>query len=180
VEKNKKEMKAVEKIVNTARSYLGEKEKPANSGFRDELFEQKMIERGFLPGDAWCALFLELVLFETYQYTIYEDYINRLCSKSAVMTYKNFRKEGPFVCDCIPAPGAGVIWQYYKDGERQWTGHAGIVTEVTTACFLSIEGNGNIAGSREGTEVILKKRFYGIPDTGLRILGFIHPANLDL
>jgi hypothetical protein len=173
-------MKAFEKIILTARSYVGQKEKHANSGFRDGLFEKKLIERGFITGDPWCALFLELVLFETYQHSIYEEYINRLCSKSAVETFRNFRKEGPFVCDCLAAAGCGVIWQNYKNGEKQWTGHAGIVTEVTTSGFLTIEGNGNLAGSREGTEVVMKARGYSKPDNGLRILGFIHPANIDL
>lgn len=174
-------MKAAEKIIGIANNYLGQQEETGNSGFKNDLFEKKMIERGFVKGDPWCALFIELVLFEAYQGTIYEDYINRLCSKSAVETWKNFRKDGPFVCDCKPEAGTAVIWQYYKNGKRTWRGHAGIVVPVLSQqSFSTIEGNGNSQGGREGFEVVPKNRYFTKPDTGLRILGFIHPVNLEL
>lgn len=173
-------MTAEEKTITIACSYIGQQEEKGNSGFKDKLFYEKMKARGFTPLDPWCALYLELVLFETYQGTIYENYINELCSKSAVETWKNFKNNSPFVCDSEPAPGCGIIWQYWKSGRRTWQGHAGIVTSVSSGFFLAIEGNGNIAGSREGTEVVLKKRYFSTPDTGLHVLGFIHPLNIQL
>lgn len=167
-------------IVGFARSAVGQKEKPGNSGFKSQWFEKKMKERGFVAGDPWCALFLELILYEVYYGTDFEDCINRLCSKSAVETYKNFQKNGPFPTNGIPIPGAGVIWQYYENGMKTWKGHAGIVTDVGQDFFISVEGNGNSKGGREGIEVVIRKRNFDKPNNGLRVLGFIHPANLDI
>jgi hypothetical protein len=139
-------------IIGFAKTVLGQKEKPGNSGFESEWIQKKMTERGFVKGDAWCALAWELIMYEVYEGSIYESYINDLCSKSAVQTYKNFRHKSPFICNDKPKPGSGVFWQYYKTGVKTWQGHCGIVTAVFPAYFTTIEGNGNSAGSREGIE----------------------------
>jgi hypothetical protein len=49
-----------EKILQIAEKYLGITEKPGNSGWYDEAFEAKMIARGWLRVEAWCAYFAEL------------------------------------------------------------------------------------------------------------------------
>jgi len=169
-------MKASDAIINIAQSYIGQQELKGNAGFKDEWFEKKMKDRGFEAGDAWCVLFCELVLYETYKDTPFEYYIDRLFSKSAVQTWNNFRKDGPFKCCKTAVPGAVVIWQKFVGGVGSWQGHAGIVIEVLKYSFYAVEGNGNSAGGREGIEVVYKERTYAVPDTGLRILGFIHPA----
>lgn len=173
-------MKAAEAITSFAKVLIGQQEKPGNSGFKSEWIEKKMKERGFVPGDAWCALAAELVLYEAYQGTIFEEYIDRLFSKSAVETYRNFSLNGPFPCNQIPVPGAVAIWQLYKNGVKTWQGHAGIVESVRNGFYFCIEGNSNSKGGREGFEWAYRKRDFSKPDNGLRLLGFIHPANLDL
>ena len=175
-------MKAAEIIVGYSRTALGQKEKKNNGGFVSPWLEKKMIERGFKVGDPWCMLFAELILFETYIETIHEKAINKLCSKSAVESWHNFSQDGTFPCNNIPAPGAVVIFQYYENGVKSWRGHAGIVVDVIgSGFFMCIEGNGNSQGGREGIEVVIRKRdTHHKPDNGLRILGFIHPANIDI
>lgn len=173
-------MKAAEVIIGFSKVVLGQQEKPGNAGFKSAWIEEKMIERGFTPKDPWCSLAVELILFETYKGTIYEDHINRLCSKSAVESWKNFNRDGSFPCNHIPVPGAAVFWQLYKNNQKSWQGHAGIVIDVMKDHYFCIEGNSNSAGGREGFEWAYKRRDFSKPANGLRLLGFVHPANLDL
>lgn len=173
-------MTAAHKTLAIAGSSIGLKEITGNQGFEDKWFEEKMKERGFKPGDAWCALFVEYVLWETYKDTPHADLINQLCSKSAVQTWQNFKKDRTFRCDKYPVEGAVVIWQKFIAGVAKWQGHAGIVSEITNNGFYAIEGNGNASGGRDGIEVVYKWRTFSVPDTGLRILGFIYPLNINV
>jgi len=173
-------MKAIDVAIGFAQTTVGLKEIRGNQGFKNAWFEKKMTERGFEPGNAWCALYLEFVFYETYQGTKYEDDINRLFSKSAVQTWYNFHRNGPFQSDQAARPGDMVFWRKYNHGVGSWQGHCGIVVEVSLSGFKSIEGNGNSTGGREGIEVVEKERDFGIPETGLRILGFVHPDNIEI
>jgi hypothetical protein len=166
------------KITDIAISYLGEHEKKNNGGFINANFEAKMKQRGFNIGYAWCALFAELVWFESYEGTIFENAINRLFSASAVQTWRNFAKDKTFVCGQEPVNGAVVIWQYYKKGKATWQGHAGIVISHNEFGFIAVEGNTNSSGGREGIEVAQKVRDFSKPVTGLRLRGFIHPLEI--
>jgi hypothetical protein len=63
-----------------------------------------------------------------------------------------------------------------KAGKPGWTGHIGIVSEVSETSFKCIEGNTNKAGGREGIEVAEKTRTYQWKAiNGLQLVGFIHP-----
>src|SRR5687767_12719079 len=124
-----------------ARQYLGQTEKPANSGFNDATFEDKMEEVGFQKGHAWCAYFCELVFKEAIPERF--DELDRLFSGSTILTFRNFR-DAAFPIGHIPAMDHLVIWQTIKEGKPMATGHAGIVSEVkSTWEFKSIEGNTN-------------------------------------
>jgi hypothetical protein len=77
--------------------------------------------------------------------------------------------------------GAICIWQRYKDGKGQWSGHAGIVIEkihrrgAEDAKFITIEGNTNDAGGSEGYIVARKVRKYNTTAVnGLRVKGFVN------
>lgn len=165
----------VQKIVSVATKYVGQKEKPGNSGFVDPTFETKMRIVGFQTGYAWCALFTELVYREAYSDIDpgQIDAIGQLFSPMAVDTYRRFKNSGHKV-DNVPNVGDVVIW---KHGNGP-SGHAGIVVAVGPGNeFTTIEGNTNAAGGREGEVVALKKRKTGQPFTsnGLNIVGFISP-----
>ena len=56
-----------EKITQTAHDYIGQREKPRNSGFINEDFQKKMEEVGWDNGEAWCASFAKLVFLEAYK-----------------------------------------------------------------------------------------------------------------
>jgi hypothetical protein len=158
-------------VVETAKKYLGQTEKPNNQGFNDLEYETKMIAVGFQKGQAWCSYFAELVFKEAYPDKFEE--LDKLFSASAVQTFKNFT-DAKYKVSTTPVVGALVIWQYYENGKPGWTGHAGIVSKrLSDSSFQSIEGNTNDNGGREGYIVAEKTRSTGKKKNGLNVLGFI-------
>lgn len=169
-------MKAIEQlIVNTAKSYVGQKEKKANSGFVDKDFLKKMKDAGWQEGWPWCSCFCEMVMREVYEKNIgFPEklaMVKKFITPSAVTTYNNFKAAG-LVTD-KPTPGALVVW---RNGNG-WTGHIGIVIEadILKKTFQAVEGNTNDAGGREGEVVAIKTRQLDFTHKkiGLNLLGFI-------
>jgi hypothetical protein len=158
-------------VVDIAKKDLGKVEKPNNSGFVDPVLEKEMAEVGWQNGFAWCALIAERWAKKALPAKHAE--LNKLFSASAVTTFENFRKAG-YKISPTPVLGALVIWQKYKNNQPSWQGHAGIVSEVISDTeFKSIEGNGSVKGSREGTTVVEQRRKVLKLDTGLNVMGFI-------
>ena len=168
-----------DKIVEVANGFLGQQEISGNMGFEDSVFEKKMKAIGWEKTQAWCAYFTELVWKEAYKEFKPELLVDldKLFSATAIRCWTNFNKDERFKCDKIPQPGDIVIWQHYNDGKPDWRGHAGIVAVVSDDWFVSIEGNTNSAGGREGIEVAKQKRrlLFNVKQ-GLRLKGFIHPG----
>lgn len=165
-----------------AAHYLGETEKPGNAGFNDVVFEAKMKAVGFKKSHAWCAYFCELVFKEAYPEKFSE--LDELFSGSTVRTFLNFR-DAAYPIGNIPQKDALVIWQMYKNGKPQITGHAGIVVNVKSSWeFESIEGNTSDAKSREGYIVAKHDRkVLAEVKNGLKVVGFIFippPTTLTL
>jgi len=161
------------KAIETALKYVGQKELPNNVFSDASDFGKKLHGAGQKDGDPWCALFVEMVFKEAFPERFAE--FDKLFSASAVQTYKNFQKGGGYMFNQLPKEGNIVIWQKYVDGKPQWQGHAGIVYQLKSSWeFTSIEGNTNEAGGREGTSVQIKDRKV-IKDVwnGLKVLGFI-------
>lgn len=163
-------------IKDVAEKYVGQTEIKGNMGFTNPDFEQRMETVGWRPSYQWCALFTELVWHESFQG---DDKMLKLIkdkfSASAYKTYLNFDKVG--MTSKKAEVGAVVIWRQFKRGVAQWTGHAGIVTEVHKDHFISIEGNTNDVGGREGYIVATKKRKYNTEVyNGLALVGFVNPS----
>lgn len=165
-----------ERIVQMAKKYVGQREMKNNSGFKDKDFEKRMKDVGWQDGQAWCSYFAELVWREAYKITTYDKELAKLFSGSATQTYKNFQLSGNWEFGATPREGALAVWRYGVG----WQGHIGIVyalDEKDPLKFLTIEGNTNQAGGREGIEVAKKIRFLNKPLTtsGLNLVGFIYP-----
>lgn len=155
-----------------AMKYIGETEKPGNMGFTDAEFENKMKAVGFQKTHAWCAYFTELVFKEAYPERFKE--IDMLFSAGTIQTFRNFL-DASYPISNVPKAGNLVIWQTFKNGGPQTTGHAGVVIEaVDNNTFYSVEGNTNDGGGREGY-IVAKKLRHVVANVqnGLRILGFI-------
>lgn len=159
-------------IKDIAFSYIGQKELPANSGFEDAYFEEKMKSVGWQKGFAWCILFCELVWTEAMP--AWKDFFAKMFSASVMQTWNNF-KNTDYVSK-TPISGAIVIWQKYAKGKPTRFGHAAIVYDVFPTYFNTVEGNTNALGSREGDMVAPKQRKldFKIKD-GLVLKGFILP-----
>jgi len=164
------------KAVEVALKYVGQKELPNNVFDPNTDFGKKMHAVGQRDNDPWCSLFCELVFKEAYPEK-FKD-LDKLFSASAVQTYKNFTHKingKGYSENSLPEVGNLVIWQLQKDGVAQWQGHAGIVHGLKSSWeFTSIEGNTNDAGGREGVTVAIKERKV-LKDVwnGLKVLGFI-------
>lgn len=165
-------------IAEIALSYEGMKEIPGNMGFEDKVFEELLVEVGWERGQAWCAYFAELVWKKAYKDSPETVLLlDKLFTAGAVSTYNNFKASEEFTTDKHPKRGDLVIWQTWKNNAPHWTGHAGIVISVSNDNeFISIEGNTNSQGGREGIEVALKHRKLTFDaKNGLVLKGFIHP-----
>lgn len=188
-----------QKIINRAMYYRGQQEIPGNQGFierdlhekiDDKTFQEKMELCGWEKGQAWCAYFVELVWKEAYAGDPLVSLLDILFNAGALATWNNFSKS-EFITDKKPEPGAIAIWQNYRyvtipnyhdlknsrtELRGTWQGHAGIVIEVIKNEFVTIEGNTNENGSREGIEVARKIRLLSFDiHKGLVLKGFIHP-----
>lgn len=161
--------------IDVARKYIGQKELPGNKFVDDPKVAGDLGERikkaGQKDGEAWCAYFVEAVLRETYPTRSAE--IDKYISASAVKTFENLKKAG-YKVNKLPTVGDIVVWQRYKDGEKTWQGHVGIVSKVINGnVFKAIEGNTNSSGSREGDSVQEKTRTCSVLTNGLNVLGFV-------
>lgn len=165
-----------ERILEVAASYLGQEEKSGNRGWKDPEFEAKMKAVGWQPTHSWCCYFTELVAKEAFA----DDEVklkafDRLFQPSCTATFANFKGSSLFKTGTEPRKGALAVWRL-GDG---WKGHIGVVDKVMGNWMMTIEGNTNVAGSREGTHVMRKRRSRWIPKTngsGLNLIGFIYLA----
>lgn len=158
-------------IVEIAKTYLGKKEKPNNSGFVDPVMEAELREVGWQAGWAWCACILEVIVWKAYPEQ--KEKVKGLFVPSAVNTYRNLLRAG-YKSSLTPEVGRLVFWQRVKDGVKQWTGHCGVVSEVLSEKeFKSLEGNTNSAGSREGDGFYEKQREVKVVENGLQVIGFV-------
>ena len=159
-----------------AKAMVGQKEVSGNMGFQNEQFERLMKEVGWNEGDQWCVYFAKLTWYEKAPEWL-KPKIKKSISGSSQTTWENVSKDPAFVVSKMPKVGDMVIWQSFKNGVGQWSGHAGIVTKVGFNDFKTIEGNTNDAGSREGYIVAEKDRTFNFDtNNGLRLKGFIRFA----
>lgn len=168
-------MSHIDLIVKTARKYIGQEEIQPNLGFKDALFQQKMVGVGFYPGANWCGFLIKLVMKEVYSDTvIIQNYLKRYLSASIYETWVNCRSSKEVVTGQIPKIGAIVIWQ---EGEGR-NSHGGVVVSVDAdnKHFTSVEGNTNGEGGRNGYRVWENPHVTGLPhkEKGLNILGFAY------
>lgn len=162
----------MEKIVQIAKSYIGQREISGNKGFIDPNFDKKMRGVGFYTGAPWCGFFAMLVWKESGVDLALLSPASRQIIEKATKA-KNWHTK--------PVPGAVVVWASFKNGKRLTTGHIGVVTEVNAdgVGYSTIEGNTTDKGGREGIMVAVRNRHltqdkWTVND-GLRLMGFVHP-----
>lgn len=168
-------MTRTEKIIQTAKRYVGNLEIRSNAGFYDASFTAKMKAAGWYRGAAWCAFFTKHVYSEAYA----DDKAVALVIRNhftggVIDTYRRVKTAGTISIGAVPKVGAVVLWRLGKTPN----GHAGIVISVDLKnnTMQTIEGNTNANGSREGDCVAQKTRTISRdfkPD-GLNVEGYIY------
>jgi hypothetical protein len=172
-------MNLTNKIIEIAKSYIGQEEIRENVSFKDPIFLTKMQSVGWFKGAPWCAFLAKLVWEEAFKIedTKGYDLVRRYSSGSTIETYHNYKASKEFHASDIPVLGAIVI---YQEGNSTF-GHAGIVVEITDNTHVkNLEGNTNTDGSREGYITALKTRLIKPPhsDYSLNLLGYINPTRI--
>lgn len=161
-----------EKIVAVAQKYIGQQEVSGNMGWKDKNFEAAMKEIGWAPTHSWCCYFTELVAKEAAGKNTPEwKAFDKLFQASCTATYANFSGSSMFKVGKVPKVGSLIVWRM----GHGWKGHIGIVESVKDGVMTTIEGNTNLAGSREGTHVLRKTRkLVWTNGPGLNLVGFIY------
>ncbi len=162
-------------IVQYAKKHVGLKEKPGNSGWHDNLFQKRMNEIGWNPGEAYCSYFTELTWRDVYFRldTEIDSELDGLFSGSAVKSWQNFRDSPRWMTTKNIIKGAIVYWQLYKNGKPTWQGHAGIAHYSINSVYAQIiEANYN----DKIADVKRKKNFD--ESNGLVMLGSVWPRQI--
>lgn len=149
-----------EAILETANSFVGQKEISGNMGFKQPFFMRLMESVGWKKSWAWCSMFCKLVYTEAYKKMgLDPKTITQYISPSVQRTRGNFIKAGfPLQTDWRQVrPGAYISWVSASDRTK---GHTGILVEFLDGGkkMKTIEGNTNSEGSREGDSVAIKTR----------------------
>lgn len=164
-------------LSDIAKRFEGIQEIPENQGFKDSFLSYVMDVVGFEKGYAWCMLFANVcaVLYFTQFNSSLINKFKDCFTPGAVSSFNNFKKRYPEMVSDKPSQNTIAIWQRYTNGKATWRGHAGVVVWLNGSILLSVEGNTNEAGGREGDGVYIKERnIYAEPDNGLRFKGFIN------
>jgi len=132
IDKEQKLAQLQEAVLRLAHHYLDSEELPPNQGFKNKELERKMIDVGWRPGMAWCALFAELLWTMAYDevYGKIPEEFPKLFSANSQQTFKNFNKAGWDTEPDQPTPGCLVIWKSSKRNDV--SGHVDIC-EVSDA-----------------------------------------------
>jgi hypothetical protein len=173
----------IKPLAEIAAQYIGIKEIPNNMGWDNKEFERKMIDVGWTLGWAYCALFAKLCTleflaqFDSAKF-LQTDVLSPLFSPMATVSYNRFKKAG-YTAE-MPGLNTLVVWQHYENGEPQPTGHMAILKSFENGNLNTIDGNTNLAGSREGDGIYEKNRtLKENVITGLKFLGFINLPNFQ-
>ena len=176
--------------VALAEATAGVREQGDNAGARVEEYQRA---GGVQKGSAWCAAFITWALVKGLELPGRPKWIMGSASGMWTNALLNLTaKRG--LSDYIAVPGqedkikAGWLWARAQDAETAAStrrrggygkGHIGIVVTPrapTPAEFMTVEGNTNEAGSRDGDGVYRKVQKFNDP----RIIGYFDPVALTL
>jgi hypothetical protein len=164
------------KASAAAKKWVNVGENGVNASFTNSVFQEMMKKVGWKSGEAWCMYLAKAVHMDAFKKE--SANINSILTGSTQTSWNNAKNDttGTYkvVTSGNPQKGDIAIWQNTSNPS---TGHAGIVIGRSGETFKTVEGNTNLAGSREGDKVLIKERplAYGekISGSNLKLLGFI-------
>lgn len=178
-----------ERVVVTAKEFLGDKNINDCREFREPIFQSKLIQFNWDPQFYASSVFCELIwqISIGRETTTERQKLDRLFSPSPLATHANFRgyrgdrNSGDYATGNLPQRGAIAIWQR----GQSWQGHMAIVTEVSSNrdTFDVIEGR--ILVGSEGKFIQVKESLgkeSGLPFSRekLNLKGFIYPPSREI
>lgn len=169
-------------LIATAGAFIGLREEPVRGEpNRGLLIDQFLRETGHDPGAPWCAAFVYHV-----GYWSHYDHANRrswwpLPSTASCYVLGEFARMRGVL---FPEPRAGDVFLVFNPMLNRFA-HTGVVVRVletearsegrTWYTCLTIEGNTNAEGSREGNAVVRKTRRFH-PEVGDRFVRWVELA----
>lgn len=143
------------------------KETGNNSGWTDPDFQQEMKNHGWAKGFAWCAIFTKYI-WDRFNITSTNQKNHKDISINVMQTYNRFKSISTLNPEGLE-PGSLVIWQSKKNAT---SGHIGIyLGSLDNETIVTLEGNTDADGSREGDGIYIKKRIF--KNCGFTFKGFI-------
>ena len=140
-----------QQIIVEAQKHVGVKEVAWNSGPEIDAWLARVRSK---PGAPWCAAFAWCMLDDACAALAL---VNPLHPTAGVFTLFGAAKD-QHVATATPGPGFIFGIDHGLDSNGHHLGHCGIVCEVAPLHLVTVEGNTNEAGSREGNCVALKTR----------------------
>ena len=172
-----------EKVVVTAREFLGDKNINDSKEYNEPITRTKLMQFDWDPQFAAASTAVEIIWKMAIGRESQREWqrLDRLFSPSAVATHANFRGCKSYLTGNKPQPGAIAIW---KRG-NSWQGDIAIVSEVAEdmGTFDVIQG-AVLQGSTEILIKIIEKKgkISSLPFRvdKLNLLGFIYPPNREI
>lgn len=172
-----------EKVVVTAKEFLGDKNINDSREFNEPLYRAKLLHYGWELQFAAASVFVELVWQMSIgkEMTSERQRLDRLFCPSPVATHANFRGCKDYKTGNLPEKGAIAVWVR----GTSWQGHLAIVSEVSPNKdrFDVIEGR--ILSGSDGHFILVKEskdKFLDQPYSRekLNLRGFIYPPNREI
>ena len=159
------------KIVAIAKKFIGVKEIGKNASFDNEEFGELLSLYGWVPGYPWCMFFAKAVWHLRYTDTDHAPVVMDVLNGSTISSFRRAKQNPLIHVTDMPVIGGIVIWE-----TAPIRGHAGIVSKVKNEFdILTIEGNTNKRGSRDGDTVLERSRPLNVRANRWRYLGCINP-----
>lgn len=145
------------KVLELAAKEIGVRELGRNRGQR---IEEYLACVSCPPGNPWCAAFVSFIYEQAAKALGMENPL----SKAAAVN-KLWRKAPFWTRTKEPTPGSVFIRFQNPDNDYS-LGHTGIVSQVIPGAIVTIEGNTDDGGSRDGDGVYLRTRPIGYANMG--------------
>ena len=141
-------------FVSEAQDFLGIQEVGGDNRGPAVAFFQKLGEIG--TGSPWCAAFVNACAEIACAKKNVVSPLEAVPLEGFVQSYYDHAKKEGWLRN---RPGIGDLFMVYHRTKKRYA-HIGLVAAVTPEGFLTIEGNSNDEGSREGYEVCQNLRQY--------------------
>lgn len=172
-----------EKVVVTAREFLGDRNINDSKEMNDIMFQMKQVDFDWGIQFSAASLMAEIVwkIAIGKENTQEMRRLDKLFSPSPIATHANFRGCNSYKTGTLPEKGAIVIWRR----GNSWQGHMAIVSDVSEnkMSFDVIEAR-VLIGSEGNFLQLLEQRgkMVGLPfkDDKLNIIGFVYPPNREI